>query len=76
MTVLRLVSWLRRKRWARVLWGVLLSTIGGATLVYAAMFTVVSQGAEEKVKGIVLAVMGVWVLSRGGAALYGMLFAR
>ena len=66
----------RSRRWAQVLWGCALTAVGGGTLVYAAMLTATVETADRKAGGIVLAVAGVWVLSRCGVMLYGMLFAR
>ena len=62
--------------WLRLLWGIALAFIGASVLVLAAMLTVTVTEAGQKTAGIALAVAGVWLLSRGGSMLYGMLLAR
>lgn len=62
--------------WLRLVWGITLALAGGSVLVLAAMLTVTVTEAGQKAGGIALAVAGVWLLSRGGSTLYGMLLSR
>lgn len=66
----------RSSGWLRLLWGITLALAGGSVLVLAAMLTVAVTEAGQKAGGIALAVVGVWLLSRGGSTLYGILLAR
>ncbi|MSQ28721.1 MAG: hypothetical protein EXR51_11395 [Dehalococcoidia bacterium] len=60
----------------RLAWGFAIVIAGCAVLVWAAMLTVAAQDAQGKAGGIGLAVVAVWVMSRGGLRLYDLLMSR
>ena len=62
--------------WLRYAWGLFWAVLGASGIVLAAMATVAMPEMHQKAAGIALAVAGVWVLSRGGTILYGLLLAR
>ncbi len=67
--------WLKRSSWGDVIAGFGLIIAGSMVLVAMAMFTVSVEETHRKAASIVLAVAGVWLLSRGGALLYRILIA-
>ncbi|MEK7214947.1 MAG: hypothetical protein AAB289_05065 [Chloroflexota bacterium] len=60
----------------RLAWGFAIVLVGCAVLVWAAMLTIAAEDARGKAGGIGLAVVAVWVMSRGGVRLYNLLLSR
>ena len=63
----------RSSAWSDALGGLCLVLAGSVVLVSMCMAIVMVVEMDRKGAGIVLAVAGVWLLSRGGALLYRLL---
>lgn len=64
---------LKRSSWGDAIAGFGLIIAGSMVLVAMAMVTVSVEETHRKAASIVLAVAGMWLLSRGGALLYRIL---